>query len=71
VTVDGPDEVGVALHALNNALCAGLGRIEICTDLIEEIDGSTHQDLSVCLVEAEAALLRARAQVTRIAELTA
>jgi DNA-binding response OmpR family regulator len=64
------EELPRALHELNNSLAAALGRIEICEDAAEQMDGGPHLSLNLCLHEAGQALVRASGRVQRIAELT-
>ncbi len=64
-----PDDIPHALHELNNALTAALGRIEICEDTIEQIDRAVGGVMKECLQAASHALIRASGRAARIAEL--
>jgi DNA-binding response OmpR family regulator len=65
-----PDDLPYALHEWHHALAAALGRVEICEDTIEQIDGAAGAALQECLHEATRACNSACGQAARIAHLT-
>lgn len=65
-----PDEIRTALHGLNNALAAALGRLELCEDGLGAVVTDANEVLRECLHESQRGLLRARDFAVQIAELT-